>query len=85
MNPGEERLALVAIEPMERRVHHLVAGPLHRRQIEVLELPQVELVVVDAEALVEAPAAVEHERSDERAGLITVRRKHFSERRLPLR
>ncbi len=50
----------------------LIGGPLRRRQIELLDLAQIELVVVETEALIEAPAAVQDERADERAGLISV-------------
>ena len=72
MDPGEERSVLVALEPAERRVHHLVAGPLDRGQVEALELLHVELVVVDAEPLVETPAPVEDERADEGPRLVAL-------------
>ena len=72
MNPREERSALVAVQPTERGVHHLVGRPLYPGEIEVLEFPEIELIVVGSKALVEAPSAIENERSQERAGLISI-------------
>ena len=75
---------LLAVEPVERGIHHLVGRPLYRGEVEMLELFQIELVVVDAKALIQPPAAVEHERANERAGLVPVLRERFGQRRLRL-
>ena len=50
MNPGEEGAILAPLQPRERGIHHLIAAPLDAREIEVLELLEIELVVVEAES-----------------------------------
>jgi hypothetical protein len=75
---------LVALEPAEGRVHHLVGRPLHGGEVEVLEFLQVEAIVVVVEPLVEAPAAVEHERADEGRRLVAARGEDLGQRLLRL-
>ena len=84
VDPGEKRCIPAGVEPMKRRVDHLIRGPLNRGQVDVLELLQVELVVVDAKPLIQTPAAIENERADERAGLVPTLRERFGQRRLGL-
>ena len=45
----------------------------------MFELPHVELIVVGPKALIEAPASVEHERTDKRSRLVTLARQHFGQ------
>jgi hypothetical protein len=72
VDPREEGPILAVVQPTQRGIHHLVAGPLDPGQVQALELRHVEVVVVDAEALVQAPAPVEHERADEGARLVAL-------------
>jgi hypothetical protein len=82
MDPREEWAPLVGVEPRERRVHDLVARPLHGPEIQVLVLPEVEAVVVHVEPLVESPAAVEHERGDPRRRRVAALAERFGDGRL---
>ena len=82
VDPGEERLLRAALEPGQRSVDHLVGGPLHAAEVEVLVLLQVEAIVVDLEALVEAPPAVEDERADERSRRVALLPQGFGDRLL---
>ena len=70
----------MTVQPADRRVHHLVARPLDRSKVQMFELLHVELIVVGAEALIEPPASVEHEGTDERARLVPVARECLGQR-----
>ena len=70
VDPGEELLRLHALEPREGEVHHLVALLLDGAEVHDLVLREVEVVGVVVEALVEAPARVEHPGADEGAGRV---------------
>ena len=82
MDPREERPLLVDVEPREGGVHDLVGRSLHGPQVQVLVLPEVEAVVVDVEALIEAPAPVQHERRDPGSRGVASLRKRLGDRGL---
>ena len=52
-------MPLFCLEPGQGLVDDLVGRPLDRAERDLLELAQVELVVVEVEALVEAPLGIE--------------------------
>src|SRR5687768_1973799 len=60
VQPGEERFRAIGVEPLQCRVDHGVRRPLHFREVEALVWPELELIVVMFEALLEAPPAVEN-------------------------
>jgi hypothetical protein len=83
MDPEKERLLLVLAEPAQRLVHRLVAGPLDRVHPGLLLVAaQVEVVEVAGEALIDAPARVEHEGGHEPARAVAPCRQRLGERRL---
>jgi hypothetical protein len=69
VQPGEELLRLVGLQPGERVVDDFPAAPRHVGERDAAVLREIELVEVRVEPLVQPPFAVEHEGSDERAGL----------------
>ena len=81
VDPGEELLRLHALEPREREVHHLVALLLDGAEVHDLVLREVEAVGVVVEALVEAPARVEHPGADEGPGRVAGLLQPLGERR----
>ena len=69
VDPEEERPLALRREPAQRLVHRLVPRALDRVHPRLfLEPAQVEVVEVALEALVDAPARVEHEGRDEPSG-----------------
>ena len=82
VDPGEEGLLLHRLQPGQGEVHHLVPLLLHGAEVDDLVLGQVEVVGVDVEALVEAPARVEHPRPHEGPGRVAGLLHPLRERRL---
>ena len=82
VDPGEERPAFGAVDPRERLVDRLVAGPLDGAQRHRALLAEVEVVEVGVEALVDAPLRVEDVGGDEAAGAVAVGLQDLGERQL---
>ncbi len=82
MHPGEEFLRAHAGEPGQRFVHHGVAAFLDAARRFDLLATEVEAVGIDVEALVEAPARVEHPGSDEGPRRVARLVQTFGQRRL---
>ena len=71
VHPREERRLSIAIEPCERVIDDFAAGTLRRVEPGAhLEFREIEVVEILVEALSDAPASIEDERSDEAAGAI---------------
>ena len=84
VDPGEERGVLTGVEPGQGRVHDRVPRPLDGAEVDVLALAHVELVVVEFEALLEAPAPVDDEGRDERPTPVALGREDLGQGRLVL-
>src|SRR6185369_8985754 len=82
MNPREEGLPACLIDPRQRLVYDLVAGPLDGAERDRSRFAEIELVVVGVEALVEPPLRIEDVGGDEGTGTIAARFQHFGEREL---
>ena len=70
MNPREERLLRLLLNPGQRLVHHLVGGALDPCEREAAPLAHIEIVEVRVEALIDPPLGIEDVGSDERAGSV---------------
>jgi len=68
MEPREEPLRRVAIEPREGLVHHVAGRAADVAKRDRAVLGQVEVVDVGVEPLVESPFRIEDERGHERGG-----------------
>ena len=70
VDPGEELLVLVILEPGKGLIEDLVRRPLHRTEGDLFEFAQVEVVEIDVEALVKAPLGIKDVSGDERRGRV---------------
>jgi len=82
VNPREERRVPGPVDPRQGLVHHLVGGPLDRRQRHGPRLGEVEVVEVGVEALVGPPLRVEDVGGHERARPVPALLEHLGERDL---
>ena len=73
MNPGEKRVVLLALQPVQSGIHHQVARPLNSAEVEMFIFFQVELVIIVLKPLIEPPAAVQDKGADKSSALIALR------------
>src|SRR6516165_5421736 len=79
MKPKEKRLVRMRLEPADRVIHALFRAALDKPKVFVKELFPSKCVIVAVKPAGEAPAAIEHERADDRAGRVAVSLEAFGE------
>src|SRR6516164_5339955 len=80
MKPNEKRFVRMRLEPADRVIHALFRTALDKPKVFVKELFPRKRVIIAVKPAGEAPAAIEHERADDRAGRIAVGLEAFGER-----
>ena len=73
VHPEKEPLFVVLTQPIQHLVRDDVPGTFHLVEIGFLEAIEIEMVVIEIEAAVQAKTGVQHRRGHDRCGSVALR------------